>query len=113
MVSSTGGDGATISINGVEIATGAGGLESGQAVFVSLRPEKLQVGAGSAGPGIAGTMTTSIFHGDRWLYQVDTPLGEIIVTEPNAGHGTYKRGDEVTLAWSDAAIRVLPREIAP
>ena len=60
--------------------------------------------------GIAGTMSACIFHGDRWLYQVSTPLGELIVTEPNAGHGTYHRGDEVSLAWSQDAVRILPKD---
>jgi len=103
------GAGATVAVNGVDIATRVAGLAAGQDVFVSLRPEKLRVTRETGGGGIAGTLTASIFHGDRWLYQVHTPLGEIIVTEPNAGHGTYARGDAVVLSWSDAAVRVLPR----
>jgi len=110
IVESAGESVATITINGVHIETANPGLKVGQSVFVSLRPEKLEVAPAQDSGGITGTMSACIFHGDRWLYQVSTPLGELIVTEPNAGHGTYQRGDEVSLTWSQEAMRILPKD---
>ncbi len=110
VVERAGGAGATVKVGGVDVQCRADGLAPGQSVFVSLRPEKLQVSPEQREGGIRGTLSTCIFHGDRWLYQVSTPLGELIVTEPNVGHDTYHRGDEVSLTWSDAAVRVLLKE---
>ena len=110
VVNNVGATGATITVSGIDIETPAGELAAGQAVFVSLRPEKLRVTAGQHAGGVRGTLLACIFHGDRWLFQVSTPLGELIVTEPNAGHDAYHRGDEVSLTWSEDAARVLPRD---
>ncbi len=101
---------ATISIADVKIEVAGDDLAAGQSVFVSLRPEKLALDAGKGAGRISGTMSACIFHGDRWLYQVSTPVGELIVTEPNASHGNYSRGDEVSLSWTDGAARILVKD---
>jgi putative spermidine/putrescine transport system ATP-binding protein len=112
VVESADGAGATVKVSGVDIETRTDGLAPGQTVWVSLRPEKLLVSSQQREGGVPGTLSTCIFHGDRWLYQVSTQLGELIVTEPNTGHDTYHRGDAVCLTWSEAAVRVLPKENA-
>jgi putative spermidine/putrescine transport system ATP-binding protein len=112
VVEQAGESSATIKIGDVSIETLDNELAAGQSVFVSLRPEKLALGVRQASGGIPGTMSACIFHGDRWLYQISTQLGELIVTEPNAGHGNYRRGDDVHLTWSDGAMRILVKDTA-
>ncbi|MDH3452429.1 MAG: ABC transporter ATP-binding protein, partial [Gammaproteobacteria bacterium] len=103
---------ATIKIGDVNIEAPADGLAAGQSVVVSLRPEKLTLSAGQESGGIPGTMSACVFHGDRWLYQISTQIGEFIVTEPNAGLENYRRGDDVHLTWPEGAMRILVKDSA-
>ena len=71
--------------------------------------EKLHIADNANDKAIAAEIAATVFHGDQWLYQVHTSLGDLIVTEPNRGHEPRKRGDRVTITWTPNAIRVLPR----
>ncbi len=98
-----------IDIGGTAVEARLNGLSPGTAVLVSLRPEKLHFATDAGGKAIAAEIAATVFHGDQWLYQVRTSLGDLIVTEPNRGHEPRKRGDQVALTWSPNALHVLPR----
>ncbi len=98
-----------IDIGGTSIEAPLNGLSPGAAVLVSLRPEKLHIADNANDKAIAAEIAATVFHGDQWLYQVHTSLGDLIVTEPNRGHEPRKRGDQVAITWTPNAIRVLPR----
>lgn len=97
----------TVEVNGVPIEAKAENLSIGSAVFVSLRPEQIKLGAAGAKGGVAGEIDAAIFHGDQWLYKVSSALGDIILTEPNTGAEPRKRTDKVSLIWAESAVRVL------
>ncbi len=97
----------TVEVNGVPIEAKAENLSIGMTVFVSLRPEKIELGAADAEGGVAGEVDTAIFHGDQWLYKVSSALGNMILTEPNTGAKPRQRKDKVRLIWDDNAVRVL------
>ena len=102
-------DGAgTVEVGGTAFAAEARGLAPGTPVQISLRPEKLGIGPAGDG-GLAAEITATVFHGDQWLYQVSSPLGALIVTEPNTGREPRKRGEAVTVTWPADALRVLPK----
>ena len=107
--------GGLVEIVGEKIRAPADGLASGTAVLVSLRPEKIALSdaeapADAAQDSLEGRVNAAVFHGDQWLYQVASALGDLIVTEPNTGHEPYGRGAPVRLSWPREALRVLPRE---
>ena len=108
-VTGTGGAEA-VEIAGVRIKAPVNGHAAGTAVLLSLRPEKLVLSAAGSGEGMEGRINAAVFHGDQWLYQVSSALGDLIVTEPNMGRQGYDRGDDVLISWPEAAVRVLPRE---
>ena len=51
-----------------------------------------------------------IFLGDHWLYQVETPLGVLLVIRQNVGPAEVETGGSVGLAWDPAQVRLLPYE---
>ena len=107
--------GGLVEIAGVTIRTPADGEAAGTAVLVSLRPEKIALSgaespAEAAQDSVDGRINAAVFHGDQWLYQVTSALGDLIVTEPNTGNEPYGRGDPVRLTWPQAALRVMRHE---
>ena len=76
-----------------------------------VRPEKLVFNKVS--PLVRGRVGARIFLGQYWLYQIDTPLGPMQVTESNIGSPGAAEGDEVGLSWSAEHVRVIGRGGTP
>ncbi len=81
----------------------------GGRVIVSIRPEKVEFRPAGAGL-VEGRAAARIFLGDHWLYQVETPLGVLLVIRQNAGPAEVETGGSVGLAWDPAQVRLLPYE---
>jgi putative spermidine/putrescine transport system ATP-binding protein len=88
------------------------GPPAGEArIIVSVRPEKIEFRP--AGDGLLdGRVAARIFLGDHWLYQVETPLGLLLVVRQNSGPAEVETGGSVGLAWDAAQVRLLPLEAA-
>jgi len=80
-------------------------------VRVSLRPEKLLFTAPQSGR-IQGKIQTRLFLGNHWLYQIESPLGELLVTRPNDGSESPAEGAAIGLDWPLTACRILPQDSA-
>ena len=102
---------AILALHDIKIEVPVSGLSSGGKVQVFLRPERIQLHSDTSTNGIDAKVLAAIFHGDRWLYQIDSKLGEIIATLPNTGPNTsadqFQHGQPIKLGWSADAIRVL------
>ena len=86
----------------------AGGVwAEGQALMVSVRPEKILCVAPGTGR-LEGTVKARFFLGSQWLYQIDTALGLLTVTCANNESLPLQEGQITGLNWSDAAMRVMP-----
>jgi putative spermidine/putrescine transport system ATP-binding protein len=72
-----------------------------------IRPEK--VSFTGEDPLVKGTITTRIFLGNHWLFQVATPLGVMHITQVNTDFPSVSEGDTVGLTWSPGHARVLAR----
>ncbi len=92
------------------ISFSASGLQANSPVKVSLRPEKLAFGPPDHAGGVPCEVLAAVFHGAQWLYQVTSPMGDLLVTEPNTGEAPYRRGDKVKVSWPETAARVLGEE---
>ncbi len=79
-------------------------------VKVSVRPEKLHLTAPEDG-ALRGRVITRIFLGNHWVYQVQSPIGNLLVTQQNTGQKSAKEGEEVGVSWSVDGIRVLLGEM--
>jgi putative spermidine/putrescine transport system ATP-binding protein len=85
----------------------ATGLLPGAALVLSLRPERIHFTA--AGQGLLdGRVSARFFLGSQWLYRLDTAVGELMVLRPNGEAPALNEGSDTGLAWSGAALRVLP-----
>jgi putative spermidine/putrescine transport system ATP-binding protein len=74
---------------------------------VLVRPEKI----GFAAPGDAAlqaTVKSRVFQGNHWLYQLATPLGDVLVIRQNDGAHRPVEGEVVHLHWSAEDMRGVP-----
>lgn len=78
----------------------------GDQVQLSIRPEKLELTHQGAGQ-LNGRVRTRLFLGNHWLYQVDSSVGELLITQPNLGVQGAAVGDDVGIRWQRGAVRVL------
>ncbi len=95
----------------MKVRTAAGAFDArGEAVdgrvVLSIRPEKIRF-VPSSDALVTGRVKTGVFLGNQWLFQVESPLGELLVIRQNAGHPEARTGDEVGLAWDTEQVRML------
>ncbi|UUP19675.1 ABC transporter ATP-binding protein [Nitratireductor thuwali] len=77
-------------------------------VQVSLRPERIRVVTGRAAgaASVAGQIRSRVFLGDRWVYEIESALGPLLVHQPNSST-TVAEGDAVALAWDTSDLRIV------
>ena len=79
----------------------------GQPVILSLRPEKLRF----ADPGSGffnAQVKEKFFFGSQWHYTVVSPLGTLMIVQPNDGRQQTQLGDNVGIGWGDSCVRIVP-----
>jgi putative spermidine/putrescine transport system ATP-binding protein len=98
---------ATVDLGTVSLEVYAPGVATGDAVVLSLRPEKIRLVP--AGEGcLAGIVRERFFLGSQWLYQVATSAGDLVVVCPNDGAAPAEEGQGIGLDWSAQQVRLLP-----
>jgi len=100
--------GATVTVGDIRLPVAVSELRG--AVDYVVRPEKLTFAKDA--PLVRGRVGARIFLGQHWLYQIDTPLGRILLTEANVSAPGASEGDEVGITWSPEHVRVLERGAA-
>jgi putative spermidine/putrescine transport system ATP-binding protein len=94
--------------SGVRLRAPAGTTRTGD-VLVALRPERIVfVDEGEA--LLSGAVVERVFLGDTWLFKLDTPVGELLVTRRNAGHPEPETGRTVHVAWQSDDLRIMDHE---
>jgi putative spermidine/putrescine transport system ATP-binding protein len=101
--------GKAISVGDWRLPMVAGSVQG--AVHYIVRPEKLAFA--SDGGIVRGRIGARVFLGQHWLYQIDTPLGVLQLTEANIGAPSAAEGDDVGLTWSAEYVRVIQRDATP
>ena len=101
----------TVALQGLDVQVACDGHTLASEVDVYIRPEKIHFGPSDTAR-LSGRVVTRLFLGERWVLEVDTPLGVIRVTVPNVGEQVAQEGSVVGLNWADADLRVLDREPA-
>ncbi|MFM7011657.1 MAG: ABC transporter ATP-binding protein [Betaproteobacteria bacterium] len=72
-----------------------------------IRPEKISFAQTDS--IVRGRVTARLFLGHHWLFQIQTDLGLIQVTQANIELPAVVEGDEVGLSWRPEHARVLRR----
>ncbi len=79
------------------------GLSAGQAVELTVRPEKIDLAAGPGdGCAVRGTVTEVVYLGTSTSFSVRTTTGaDVVVFEQNSASASssISRGDDVWLTW--------------
>jgi putative spermidine/putrescine transport system ATP-binding protein len=95
-----------VDLGPVKLPVSLEGVKTEDHVTLSLRPEKISLSQTDEGY-LKGTVTQVFFLGDRWLYHLDTALGELIVAGTNIGKNDIKEGDVFGLNWPTQAMQRL------
>jgi putative spermidine/putrescine transport system ATP-binding protein len=107
-VTAGGTDTARVDVGGaVSVDVDAPGMSVGDAVVLSLRPEKIRLAPPGQGR-LSGTVRERFFLGSQWLYQVDTACGELVVVCSNDGSAPAEEGSATGLDWAAQQVRLLP-----
>lgn len=102
LIAATAADADTVVVNGHVVRLPDHGQRQGQTITLSIRPEKLKLSDDPYGHEVR--VRAAIFLGSSWLYRVDSPMGELFVTQPNSGAPGFLRGDTVRLSWPEGAM---------
>ena len=79
----------------------------GQELILSLRPEKLRFAEPGRGQFDA-QVKEKFFFGSQWHYTVASPLGPLMVLQPNDGRQPINIGDNVGVGWGESSVRIVP-----
>ncbi|HEY5798515.1 MAG TPA: ABC transporter ATP-binding protein [Bosea sp. (in: a-proteobacteria)] len=92
-------------VSGLALPSEPATLVEGEAVALSLRPEKILLA--QPGQGVLdGQILARFFLGSYWLFNVETPVGVVSVSVPNQGEEPPGEGSQVSLSWAPASLKV-------
>lgn len=74
-----------------------------------VRPEKVSIT--ESNPILRGRVLACAFLGNHWLYQIETVLGVVQLTQVNDGRPRATEGEQVGLTWEVENVRVVQREL--
>lgn len=100
------GRGGTVDVQSYHLPSSDG--EHVGALEYIVRPEKIEF-TEEANALVRGRVIARVFLGNHWLYQVETPLGVMQLTQANNGLPPANEGDNVGLRWASEHARVVPR----
>ena len=83
--------------------------EIGSAICMSLRPEKISLTKPGEGR-LDGEVSTKYFLGDRWIYHLNTALGELIVVTQNTDQIPLAEHDRSGLTWDMDSIKLVTEQ---
>ncbi|HSV55106.1 MAG TPA: ABC transporter ATP-binding protein [Burkholderiaceae bacterium] len=98
---------ATVALGTLSLEVDAPGVQPGEAVVLSLRPEKIRLVATRQGK-LDGVVRERFFLGSQWLYKVASAAGDLVVVCANDGQAPAQEGAEVGLDWPAHLVRLLP-----
>ena len=94
----------------VEVGSGGVSLKAGEAITLTIRPEKINLSRIGAG-GPSGTVEDRVYIGTDTRYLVLLLSGETIIVRVQNGcgseEGEFAKGERVTVRWSPADARLL------
>ncbi|MCP1574960.1 ABC transporter ATP-binding protein [Herbaspirillum rubrisubalbicans] len=77
-----------------------------------VRPEKLEFTTPETAL-LQGRVQARVFLGNHWLYQVQTALGLVQISQANKGAPSCAEGEPVGLRWAPEHAHLVPRGEAP
>jgi putative spermidine/putrescine transport system ATP-binding protein len=95
--------------DGTELTATAGAdLATGAAVVLSLRPERVTIGAQDGANTLPAQMLEAIYLGDHCKLRLRVASSEDFVAKVPAASVAWQRGDALTVSWPAQACLALP-----
>lgn len=90
----------------IQLSAQLSGVLANDEITLSLRPEKITLVQADKGY-LNGTVKQVFFLGDRWLYHLESSLGELIVAGTNLGVNEVTEGKAFGMTWPTQAMQQL------
>jgi putative spermidine/putrescine transport system ATP-binding protein len=78
-------------------------------IAVFVRPERLRLGSPDQAT-LQGRVSTRLFLGGSWIYEIETELGMLRITQQNTGTVQPKEGETIGVSWNAEDLRVIATE---
>ena len=82
----------------------------GDDIKLFVRPERLRIGAAD-GCDAKGRISTRLFLGGVWIYEIDSEIGQIRVSVQNMGGAQPQEGETVGISWNAGDLLAVAPEI--
>jgi ABC-type Fe3+/spermidine/putrescine transport system ATPase subunit len=108
------GDAAWVDLGqGLRVPAGTSGLAEGEAVTLSVRPERVAIMPQSVGGGLAGPIIEIIYVGTTTKTLIETQCGRAQAWLPAQEVQSYELGERVELRWVPEAATLHSRPSGP
>ena len=78
-------------------------------IAVFVRPERLRLGSPDQAT-LQGRVSTRLFLGGSWIYEIETELGLLRITQQNTGTVQPEEGETIGVSWNAEDLRVIATE---
>ena len=78
-------------------------------IAVFVRPERLRLGSPDQAT-LQGRVSTRLFLGGSWIYEIETELGMLRITQQNTGTVQPEEGETIGVSWNAEDLRVIATE---
>ncbi|MCP4560343.1 MAG: ABC transporter ATP-binding protein [Bosea sp.] len=103
------GDEATVKVGPVSFRTKLAKDQIGPEIAVFIRPERLRLGSPDEAT-LRGHVGTRLFLGGSWIYEIETELGSLRITQQNIGALQPEEGEPVGVSWNADDLRIIATE---
>lgn len=102
---------ATVRVGSVSIPVKVGEDHQGSTIRLFVRPERLRIGMAEKST-VKGKITTRLFLGGVWFYDIDSDIGRLRISAPNLGAPPADEGETVGIDWNPGDMQVATSEVA-
>lgn len=101
---------ATARVGSVSIPVNLGADYEGSQIKLFIRPERLRI-SNPENAAVKGKITTRLFLGGVWFYDVDSDIGKLRISAPNLGTSPADEGETVGIDWKSGDVQVATSEV--
>ncbi|KRE08203.1 Fe3+/spermidine/putrescine ABC transporter ATP-binding protein [Bosea sp. Root670] len=102
-------DEATVRVGPTSFRTRVAKDQAGPEIAVFVRPERLRLGSPDQAT-LQGRVSTRLFLGGSWIYEIETELGMLRITQQNTGTVQPEEGETIGVSWNAEDLRVIATE---
>ncbi|MGX1741575.1 ABC transporter ATP-binding protein [Bosea sp. NPDC055353] len=102
-------DEATVRVGPTSFRTRVAKDQAGPEIAVFVRPERLRLGSPDQAT-LRGCVSTRLFLGGSWIYEIETELGMLRITQQNTGTVQPEEGETIGVSWNAEDLRVIATE---